>query len=113
MKVGVFSTILSSLPLEKALEHIAGLGCETVELGTGAYPGNTHCNPAELLASKTKLDHFRDVITGSGLEISSLSCHGNALHPDKRIANDHHKVFQDTVKLADKLGVSVVTTFSG
>jgi sugar phosphate isomerase/epimerase len=77
MKVGVFSAILSNLSLEKALEHIVGLGCDTVEIGTGAYPGNAHCNPAELLASKSKLDRFRDIVTSSGLEISSLSCHGN------------------------------------
>ena len=52
MKVGVFSAILSSLPLEEALAHIAGLKCDTVEIGTGAYPGNAHCKPAELLASE-------------------------------------------------------------
>ncbi len=113
MKVGVFSAILSDVPLEKALSHIAGLGCETVELGTGAYPGDAHCKPAELLASKPKLEEFRAAIRASGLEISSLSCHGNPLHPDKKIAAAHHKVFQDTVKLAGRIGVPVVTTFSG
>jgi sugar phosphate isomerase/epimerase len=53
------------------------------------------------------------MIRASGLEISSLSCHGNPLHPDKKIAADHHEVFQETVKLAGKIGVEVVTTFSG
>jgi sugar phosphate isomerase/epimerase len=113
MKVGVFSAILSHQPLRKALETIASLGCDTVELGTGAYPGDAHCKPAELLASKPKLDAFLSTVRASGLEISSLSCHGNALHPDKRIASAHHKVFVDTVKLASKIGVPVVTTFSG
>ena len=113
MKTGVFSAILSSLPLDKALEIIAGLGCETVELGTGAYPGDAHCRPAELLESKKKLDAFRDTIKASGLEISSLSCHGTPLHPDRKIADAHHKDFQNTVKLAGKIGVEVVTTFSG
>lgn len=113
MKVGVFSAILSSSPLNKALTHIAGLGCETVELGTGAYPGDAHCKPAELLASKPKLEAFLGTVAASGLELSSLSCHGNPLHPDKKIAIDHHQVFQNTVKLAGKIGVPVVTTFSG
>lgn len=113
MKVGVFSAILSGSPLNKALTHIAGLGCETVELGTGAYPGNSHCKPDELLASKPKLEAFLGTVKTSGLEISSLSCHGNPLHPDKKIASDHHQVFQNTVKLAGKIGVPVVTTFSG
>lgn len=113
MKVGVFSAILSDVSLEKALAHIAGLGCETVEIGTGAYPGDAHCKPAELLASKPKREAFVAAVKASGLEISSLSCHGNPLHPDKKIAAAHHKVFADTVKLASLIGVPVVTTFSG
>lgn len=113
MKVGVFSAILSSVPLESALSQIAALGCETVEIGTGAYPGDAHCQPAKLLASKPARDAFVAAVRASGLEISSLSCHGNPLHPQKAIASDHHKVFQDTVKLAAKIGVPVVTTFSG
>lgn len=113
MKVGVFSAILSNLSLEKALSHIAGLGCETVELGTGAYPGDAHCKPAELLASKPKRDAFQKALAASGLELSSLSCHGNPLHPDKKLAAAHHRAFESSVKLAAKIGVPVVTTFSG
>jgi len=113
MKVGVFSAILSDLPLEKALAHIAGLGCDTVELGTGAYPGDAHCNPAELLASQSRRARFLKTVADSGLEISSLSCHGNPLHPDPAIARAHHKVFEQTLRLASEIGVKVVTTFSG
>ena len=113
MKVGVFSAILQNLSLAGALEHIAGLECDTVELGTGAYPGHAHCRPAELLADAGKLEEFRATVAASGLAISSLSCHGNPLHPDRAVAGEHHAVFQDTVKLAAKLGVEVVTTFSG
>ncbi len=113
MKVGVFSAILSNLPLDQALAHIAGLGCDTVELGTGAYPGDAHCKPAELLSSKPRRAEFLKTVSGSGLEISSLSCHGNPLHPDPAIARSHHKVFEQTLRLASEIGVKVVTTFSG
>ncbi len=113
MKVGVFSAILQNLSLRQALDYIVGLGCDTVELGTGAYPGNGHCDPAELLADAAKLTEFQAVVGASGLTISSLSCHGNPLHPDRALAAEHHTVFQATVKLAAKLGVEVVTTFSG
>lgn len=113
MKVGVFSVLLSDLPLEQALEHIAGLGCDTVELGCGAYPGNAHCNPAELLRSKSAFDRFHDTVLQSGLEISALSCHGNPLHPDRKRAAADHKVFTETVRLAEKLGIDTVVTFSG
>ncbi len=113
MKVGVFSAILCGLPLEQALAHIAGLRCNTVELGTGGYPGNAHCQPDALLADEGKLAEFQAMIAESGLTISSLSCHGNPLHPDRAVADEHHAAFQASVKLAAKLGVEVVTTFSG
>ena len=113
MKVGVFSAILHDLPLDQALQYIAGLQCDTVEIGTGAFPGNPHCQPDELLASEGKLREFQATVAASGLTISSLSCHGNPLHPDPSIADKHHAAFQASVKLAARLGVEVVTTFSG
>jgi len=113
MKVGVFSAILSDLPLEKALAHIASLNCDCVEIGTGAYPGDAHCKPAQLLADDGKLAEFVAAIRASGLEVSSLSCHGNPLHPDAELALQHHQVFQATVRLASRIDVPVVTTFSG
>jgi sugar phosphate isomerase/epimerase len=113
MKVGVFSAILSDLPLEQALDHIAALNCDCVEIGTGAYPGDAHCKPAELLADDGKLAEFVAAIRASGLEISSLSCHGNPLHPDTELALQHHQIFQATVRLASRIDVPVVTTFSG
>ncbi len=113
MKVGVFSAILGGHPLKKALQTIASLGCDTVEFGTGAYPGNAHCKPAELLSNPKKLDAFLGVVKDSGLEISAFSCHGNPLHPQKAIASGHHKIFVDSVRLASKIGVEVVNTFSG
>lgn len=113
MKIGVFSVIMSDLPLEEALGCIAGLGCQTVEFACGGYPGNSHCNPAELIRSKSAFDRFHDTVLASGLEISALSCHGNPLHPDRRIAAAHHKAFVDTVRLAGRLGIDTVVTFSG
>lgn len=113
MKVGVFTAILSDLSLEKTLDHLVALKCDTVELGTGAYPGDAHCKPAELLKNAGKLKEFKAAVEERGLEISSLSCHGNPIHPDAKLAKEHHEVFQATVKLAGKIGVEVVTTFSG
>jgi len=47
------------------------------------------------------------------LEISALSCHGNPLHPNSDIANRHRQDFRDTVRVAEKIGVRRVITFSG
>jgi sugar phosphate isomerase/epimerase len=113
MKLGVFAVLFSSQPFEQALDRIVDLGLEAVEIGTGAYPGNAHCDPRALLASDGKLAAFRDALRRRGLVISALSCHGNPLHPDRKIAKAHHETFVDTVRLAKKLDVSTVITFSG
>jgi sugar phosphate isomerase/epimerase len=113
MKLGVITVLFSKMPFEKMLKYVSDAGLECVELGTGNYPGNAHCNPSELLGSKAKLDKFRDTITKYKLEISALSCHGNPLHPDKEIAKQHHDTMRDTVLLAEKLGVKRVINFSG
>ncbi len=113
MKLGVFTVILRSLPFEQALDYLAGLGVQTVELGIGAYCGTEHCDPEALLASDQKSRDFLNAIHSRGLQISGLSVHGNPIHPNQAIAAAHHKAFERGVKLAAKLGVEVVTTFSG
>ena len=113
MKIGVFAVLFSDKPFEETLDYLVELGVEAVEIGTGAYPGNAHCDPAKLLADAKKLAQFKKAIDRRKLTISALSCHGNPLHPDAAIANAHHEVFLETVTLAKKLGVSTVVTFSG
>jgi len=113
MKLGVFTVLLAEKPLEEALDYIASKGLEAVELGSGGYPGNAHCNPDELLADNGKLKAFKKALQSRGLTISALSCHGNPLHPQQRIAQPFHEAFMKTVELAEKLEVPVVNTFSG
>jgi sugar phosphate isomerase/epimerase len=113
MKVGVFSVVLSSMKLEQALDYLQEIGVQTVEIGTGGYPGTAHCPTHELLASPRKAEEFLRLFSSRGMNISSLSCHGNPLHPDRAIAAEHHEAFCKTVRLAQRLGVDVVTTFSG
>lgn len=113
MKLGIFTVLFSQKPLEEALDLIQAHGVEAVELGTGSYPGNAHCNPEILLENESKLRAFKKAITDRGLMISALSCHGNPLHPQKEIAKAYHDNFIQTVLLAEKLEVPVVNTFSG
>jgi len=113
MKIGVFTVLFGSKPFEEMLDYVVHLGIEAVEIGTGAYPGNAYCDPAQLLASDAKVKAFRQAIERRGLVISALSCHGNPLHPKTAIAQAHHAAFEQTVALAPKLGVQTVITFSG
>ncbi|MBV8142457.1 MAG: sugar phosphate isomerase/epimerase [Verrucomicrobia bacterium] len=113
MKVGVFTVILQSMPFEQTLDYLAGLGVQTVEIGTGAYTGTAHCNPEPLLANDREAKEFLNAVTSRGLEISCLSVHGNPVHPNRKIAGEHRDAFARCLRLAGQLGVEVVTTFSG
>ena len=113
MKIGVFAVVFGSKPFEETLDYLVETGLEAVEIGTGAYPGDAHCKPRVLLDDNRKLRAFREAVDRRGLVISALSCHGNPLHPDRKIAKAHHDTFVDTVALAKKLDVSTVITFSG
>ena len=113
MKLGVFTVLFGDRSLEHALDRAQELGLEAVEIGTGAYPGNAHCRPAELLRSEKAVRAFRAAIEARGLLLSALSCHGNPLHPQAKIARADHAVFTQTVELARRLGVDTVVTFSG
>jgi sugar phosphate isomerase/epimerase len=112
MRVGVFTPLLSQLPLEDVLKKLSAKGIHTVELGTGNYPGNAHCK-LSMLDDGSELDAFRKKLADYGFSISALSCHGNALHPDAERARHDAEVSRKTVELAERLGVPVVVDFSG
>ncbi|WP_018924524.1 sugar phosphate isomerase/epimerase family protein [Salsuginibacillus kocurii] len=113
MKLGVFTVLYSHLSLEQLAKKLKTYGLEAVELGTGGYPGHSHCDPDLLLEDTDQFALFKKTLEENDLTISALSCHGNPLHPQKSIAEKDHELFLKTVKLAEKLEVPVVNTFSG
>ena len=112
MRVGVFTPLLSQLPLPVVLQKLAGLRIDTVELATGNYVGDAHCK-LSMLENPAALNEFRDVLADQGTKISALSCHGNPLHPDKDRAKQDREVSRKTILLAEKLGVPMMIDFSG
>jgi sugar phosphate isomerase/epimerase len=112
MQVGLFTVLLSQLPLEKALKRVKALGLDAVELGCGNYPGEAHCSPA-LLAAPGKLRDLKSLVADHGLAISALSCHGNPLHPDAATRRKFLDTSRKVIRLAEKLGVETVIDFSG
>ena len=112
MRVGVFTPLLSKIPLAAALKKLATLNISAVELATGNYVGDAHCK-LSMLEDATALDEFKKILDDHGVTISALSCHGNALHPNKARASQDSEVSRKTILLAEKLGVSVMVDFSG
>ncbi len=113
MKLGVLTVLFQDRPLEDVLDHVAEMGLQAVELGTGAWPGNAHCDPVSLLKDSSARQTFRKAIQDRGLIISALSCHGNPVHPDRAVAANYDRIYRDTVRLASELGVGVVNLFAG
>ena len=112
MRIGVFTPLLSEMSLDDVLTKLKSKGIDTVELGTGNYPGDAHCK-LSMLADGTELQAFRKKLTNHGFSISALSCHGNPLHPDCERAKHDQEVSRKTIELAQNLGVPVVIDFSG
>ena len=112
MRVGVFTPLLSQLPLAVVLKKLAELHIDTVELATGNYVGDAHCK-LSMLENVSALAEFKSLLGDHGVRISALSCHGNPLHPDKAQARQYSEVSRKTILLAEELGVPVVIDFSG
>jgi sugar phosphate isomerase/epimerase len=112
MRLGVFTPLLSNLPLEAVLAKLKALDISTVELATGNYPGNAHCS-LSMLEDAAALAKFKATLADHGAGVSALSCHGNPLHPDPTQAKQAQEVSRKTILLAEKLGITDVIDFSG
>ncbi|MCZ2073879.1 MAG: sugar phosphate isomerase/epimerase [Bryobacteraceae bacterium] len=112
MRVGVFTALLSKFSLDQVIGKIKNLGIDTVELGTGNYPGDPHCK-LSMLDNDAELKTFKQKLSDNGISISALSCHGEPLHPNAEIRNKNRETQRKTILLAEKLGVPVVIDFSG
>jgi len=117
MKIGIFTALFHDKPLEEALDIIAANGIQAVELGAGAYPGSRHLDDMggveTLIRDEGARKKLRHAVESRGLTLDSLSVHGNVLHPNRAVAEDHHKAFENAVLLAEKLDLTVVNGFSG
>jgi sugar phosphate isomerase/epimerase len=111
--IGVFDPAFPDLTIDQLVEKYTSLGVEAAEIGTGGYPNNKHCPIDDLLADPAKLTAWRKKFEDRNIRIATLSCHGNPVHPDQKIANRDAETFRKTVQLAEKLDVKVIVGFSG
>lgn len=113
MKLGVMAALFSGRSLEETVRVCAEHGLTAIELPVGAYPGRPFFEPKKVLSQPREQERIRDLLKDHGLELSAISCHGNPVHPDKKISVEHHDAYVTAVKLAPKLGTDMVITFSG
>lgn len=113
MKLGVFNPLFQNMELEEMLDYIKASGLDAVEIGTGGYPGDKHCNVDELLESKDAREAYLEKFTSRGLIISAFSCHGNPISPDEAFRQESDEILRKSIRLANLMDIPVVNTFSG
>lgn len=111
--IGVFDPAFPDWSLDEMIDKFSQWGVEAVEIGTGGYPGSHHCPVQELLDDPAKLRAWKKKFDEHNIQVATLSCHGNPVHPDSKIAARDAETFRKTVLLAEKLGVKVIVGFSG
>lgn len=111
MKIGIVSDSLSNQPFETALDTIAGMGIEGVEINTGNWSSAPHIDLDEMLASSDARKRFMNAITSRGLSLIALNCNGNQLHPTD--GQRQSSVVEKTIRLASELECSKVCLMSG
>ncbi len=113
MRIGVFTVVLGDLKLEAALDYLANLGVQAVELGAGGYARSKHCPLEALLASERKCRALLTAVASRGMTISALNAAGNLIHPRRPLAASFDRDYRRVVQLASRLEVDTVITFSG
>lgn len=114
MQIGLFTPIFNSLTLDQLLLELKKYPDITaIEIGCGGWPGDSHIPVDQLLNDRIAAKEYRQRLTDANLTISALSCHNNPVHPQKEIATRDRATIEKTIRLAERLEVPVVITFSG
>ena len=113
MQVGVLTVLLGDDPLEDAIEYLDEIGVDAIELGCGGFVGNDHLPAEQYLDDEAARANLQSLVNEYDMEVSALATHNNPIHPDDSVADEADRELRDAIRLADRLDVETVTTFSG
>lgn len=113
MKFGVYNAILHDLSLDEALDQVAALGLDGMEVNSGGFLPPVHLPVDEILRSDAAADAYRQRFEDRGLEILGLNCNGNPLNPDPAIGPEDAEDIKRSIRAAAALGQTRVVTMSG
>ncbi len=111
MYLGAYNACLADKPLDEALQMIADLGLNSVEINSGGFLPPIHLPVDQLRQSEDARQEYLGEFSSRGLTLTALNCNGNPLHPDPEIT--HGEDLKRTIRLAGLLGVKTVITMSG
>lgn len=113
MKIGLVVDPRLDRDWEAALDLAVANGLTHVEPCGGGHVPKHYIDPQRLSVDDEALTRFKESITSRALQISSLGCFGNPVHPDHGRADTAHQDFVAMCDVASKLGVQRVTVISG
>jgi len=113
MLIAAVTTFFRDMSLAECLDLFADARIEGVEISAGGFQGTPHIDTERLIESEAARSDFLGEFSGRGIKLVALACHGNPLHPDENIRNEHRRDFNRTVELAAQLGVGTVVCLSG
>jgi len=106
MKIGFLINPYASRPLAEALGLLAERhrpALQAVEIGMSPYSNLNHGDPVRLSASREARADWEETILRHGFHLSSISAHGNPLHPRRAFAKLSIARFRAAVELMGKL----------
>jgi sugar phosphate isomerase/epimerase len=87
------------------------LGAQGIEFNTGNWSTAPHLSLRRLLDSGPAREEFVGQVQAHNLELISLNCNGNQLHPLE--GPQHDQVVRETIRLSGLLGLTKVCLMSG
>lgn len=111
MKVGLYTDSVGHLTRSEALDLAREIGAGAIELAAGGMSSAPHLDRHELLTSPDARAQLMDELDSRGLQLAALNCSAWLLHP--RTGHEQRLIVEQTIRLAELLGVSTVVTMSG
>ena len=115
VRLGVVTEPFGERPLEEVLAWLSNAAptITDLELASGGYPPQVHCDRARLLRNAGERERWHLEIGERGFRIAALNAWGNPLHPDSDVARRHDADLRETILLAAELGVNRVLALAG
>lgn len=114
MKYGVYNAVLHDRPIDEAIEVVAGLGLDGIEINSGGFLPPVHIPDIdEIIADPAAARKYLAKFEGTGVSIGGLNCNGNPLHPNPVIGDSHAEDIRRSIRAAAALGQTRVVTMSG
>ena len=111
MNLCLLTDSVPELTFEEALDLAVSLDIESVEIATGGQSSAPHVRLDELLGSADARAAFAGAIASRGLRLAAINCSAWPMHPIR--GQEEAGFIEDSIRLAEELGVDKVVTMSG